>query len=68
MYWSGGCVTKSSTSDNDSKGIYGNDDSRSGIGGKVKRQKKPTESFCKKRSSQKFCKIHRKTPAPEPLF
>ena len=31
-------------------------------------QKQPQEVFCKKRCSKKFCKIHRKTPAPESLF
>ena len=28
-------------------------------------KKQPPEEFCKKRCSQKFRKIHRKTPAPE---
>ena len=28
-------------------------------------QKQPTEVFCKKRCSWKFCKIHKKTPVPE---
>ena len=31
-------------------------------------EKQPTEMFCKKSCSQKFCKIHRKTPAPEYFF
>ena len=31
-------------------------------------QKLPPEVFCKKRCSKKFCKIHKKTPEPEPLF
>ena len=31
-------------------------------------QKQPPEVFCKKRCSQKFRKIHRKTPVPETLF
>ena len=31
-------------------------------------QKQPPEVFCKKRCSQKFRKIHRKTPVPESLF
>ena len=31
-------------------------------------QKQPPELFCRKRCSYKFCKIHRKTPVPEPLF
>ena len=32
---------------------------------KVHHQKQPPEVFCIKRCSQKFCKIHRKTPVPE---
>ena len=31
-------------------------------------QKQPPEVFCKKRCSQTFCKIHRKTPVSESLF
>ena len=31
-------------------------------------QKQPPEAFYKKRCSQIFCKIHRKTPAVESLF
>ena len=31
-------------------------------------QKQPPEVFCKKRCSQKFHKIHKKTPVPESLF
>ena len=31
-------------------------------------QKQPQEMFCKKRCSQKFRKIHRKAPVPEPFF
>ena len=31
-------------------------------------QKQPPEMFCKKRCSQKFHKIHKKTPVPESLF
>ena len=34
----------------------------------LKRQKQPPEVFCKKRCSEKFRKIHRKTHVPEPLF
>ena len=30
-------------------------------------QKQPLEVFCKKRCSQKFCRIHRKTPVSESL-
>ena len=30
--------------------------------------KQPTEVLCKKRSSEKFRKLHRKTPVPESLF
>ena len=33
-----------------------------------KQQKQPPEVLCKKRCSQKFRKIHSKTPAPESLF
>ena len=33
-----------------------------------KKQKQPPKVFFKKRCSQKFRKIHRKTPVPEPLF
>ena len=32
------------------------------------RQKQPPEVFCKNRCSQKYHKIHRKTPMPESLF
>ena len=28
-------------------------------------QKQPPDVFCKKRCSEKFCKIHSKTPVPE---
>ena len=35
---------------------------------KYLRQKQPPEVFCKKRCSQKFHKIHRKTPVPESPF
>ena len=31
-------------------------------------QKQPPEVLCKKSCSQKFRKIHRKTPVPESLF
>ena len=31
-------------------------------------QKQPSEVFCKTRCSEKFHKIHRKTPVPESLF
>ena len=31
-------------------------------------QKQPPEVFSEKRCSQKFCRIHRKTPVPESLF
>ena len=31
-------------------------------------QKQPSEVLCKKLCSQKFRKIHRKTPVPESLF
>ena len=31
-------------------------------------QKQPHEVFCKKKCSQEFCKIHKKTPVPESLF
>ena len=31
-------------------------------------QKQPPEVFCKKKCSQKFCKIHRKTPVPKTTF
>ena len=31
-------------------------------------QKQPPDVFCKKRCSEKYCKIHRKTPVPESLF
>ena len=31
-------------------------------------QKQSPDVFCKKRCSQKFCKIHRKTPVSESLF
>ena len=31
-------------------------------------EKHPPEVFCKKKSFQKFRKIHRKTPVPEPLL
>ena len=31
-------------------------------------RKQPSEVFCNKWCSEKFCKIHRKTPVPEPLF
>ena len=34
----------------------------------VLRQKHPPEVICKKRYSQKFRKIHRKTPLSEPHF
>ena len=37
-----------------------------GMGWHAKKQ--PPELFCKKRSSYKFRKIHRKTPVPESLF
>ena len=33
----------------------------------LKRPNQPSKVFCKKRCSKKFCKIHRKTPVPEPL-
>ena len=33
-----------------------------------KQKKEPLELFYKKRCSQKFHKIHRKTPVPESLF
>ena len=31
-------------------------------------QKQPPEVFCKKKCSQKFCKIHGKASVPESLF
>ena len=31
-------------------------------------QKQPLEAFCKKRCSQKFSTVHRKTPGSEHLF
>ena len=31
-------------------------------------RKKPPEVFCKRRCSETFCKIHRKTPVLESLF
>ena len=31
-------------------------------------QKQPPEVLCNERCSQKFCKVHRKTPVPESLF
>ena len=34
----------------------------------VQSQKQPPQVFCKKRCSQKFRKIHRKTSVPESLF
>ena len=36
--------------------------------GKMQIQKQPPEVFCKKRCSEKFRKIHKKTPVPESLF
>ena len=33
-----------------------------------KQPPEPPEVFYKKRGSQNFCKIHRKTPVPESLF
>ena len=35
---------------------------------RAKPQKQPLELFCKKRSSQKFCKSHRKTSVLKSLF
>ena len=31
-------------------------------------QKRPPDTFCRKRCSRKFCKVHRKTPMFESLF